>query len=150
MTSQVKAKKLNEVERKSFRAFKQMAGSHHLSSARSLWAAELTWTTEISKNLKYRLLAICEILYTLVGPTVSGFRTGVQLLKGNSEAKRISKRGNVLKVRGGCYNYRIKALQVTECGYKNSSSKFIMAKPLKWGMLRLCTLIFQYDIHKNV
>ena len=38
------------------------------------------------------------------------------------------------------------ALQVTECGYKYSSSKFIMAKPLKWGMLSLCTLIF---IHKN-
>ena len=24
-----------------------------------------------------------------------------------------------------------------------------MAKPLKWGMLWLCTLFFQYDIHKN-
>ena len=24
-----------------------------------------------------------------------------------------------------------------------------MAKPLKGGILRLCTLIFQYDIHKN-
>ena len=29
------------------------------------------------------------------------------------------------------------------------SSKFIMTKPLKWGMLYLCTLVFQYDIHKN-
>ena len=38
---------------------------------------------------------------------------------------------------------------MTECGYKNSSSKFIMAKALKWGMLHLFTLIFQYDIHKN-
>ena len=37
---------------------------------------------------------------------------------------------------------QIQALQVTECGYKNSSNKFIMAKPLKRGMLRLCTLIF--------
>ena len=24
-----------------------------------------------------------------------------------------------------------------------------MPKALKWGMLCLCTLIFQYDIHKN-
>ena len=29
------------------------------------------------------------------------------------------------------------------------SSKFIIPKPLKWGMLGLCTLIFQYDNHKN-
>ena len=40
---------------------------------------------------------------------------------------------------------QIQALQVTECAYKNSSNKFIMAKPVKC----LCTLIFQYDIHKN-
>ena len=33
--------------------------------------------------------------------------------------------------------------------YKNSCSRLIMAKPLKWGMLRLCTLIFQYDTHTN-
>ena len=35
---------------------------------------------------------------------------------------------------------------MTECGYKNNSSKFILEEPLKWGMLSLCTLIF---IHKN-
>ena len=40
-------------------------------------------------------------------------------------------------------------VQVTECGYKNSSSKFVMAKTLNFGMLHLCTSIFQYDIHKN-
>ena len=33
---------------------------------------------------------------------------------------------------------------------KYFSSKFIVPKPLKWDMLRLCTLIFRYDIHKNV
>ena len=64
-------------------------------------------------------------------------------------AKRISKRGSVLKVKGRLLQLQIQALQKTECGYKNSSSEFIMAKPLKWGILRLCTLIFQYDIHKN-
>ena len=29
-----------------------------------------------------------------------------------------------------------------------SYCKFIMPKALKWDMLCLCTLIFQYDIHK--
>ena len=50
--------------------------------------------------------------------------------------------------KGRLLQLQIQALQVTEFGYKNSSSKFIMVKALKWGMLRLCTLIFQYDIHK--
>ena len=31
---------------------------------------------------------------------------------------------------------QIQALQVTECGYKNSSSKVIMPKTLKWGMFK--------------
>ena len=44
---------------------------------------------------------------------------------------------------------QIQGLQVTECSYKNSSIKFIMATPLKWCMLRLCTLTFQYDIQNN-
>ena len=56
--------------------------------------------------------------------------------------KRISK-GRLLQL-------HIQALQVTACGYKNSSSKLIMAKNLKWDMLQFCTLIFQYDIHRNV
>ena len=56
----------------------------------------------------------------------------------------------MLKVRGGyILQLQIQALQVTESGYRNSSSKFIMANPLKWGMLCLFNLIFQYDIHKN-
>ena len=55
-----------------------------------------------------------------------------------SKPKRISKRGSVLKVcKGRLLQLQIQALQVTECDYKNSSSKFITAKP------------FQYDIHKN-
>ena len=41
--------------------------------------------------------------------------------------------------KGRLLQLQIQALQVTECGYKKSSSKFIMAKPLKWGMLPLCT-----------
>ena len=51
--------------------------------------------------------------------------------------------------KGQLLQLQIQALQVAECGYKNSSSKVIMEKPLKWGMLRLCTLTFQYDIQKN-
>ena len=50
---------------------------------------------------------------------------------------------------GRLLQLQIQALQVTECGYKNSSSKLFMAKALKWGLLHLFTLIFQYDIHKN-
>ena len=42
---------------------------------------------------------------------------------------------------------QIQALHIIECGYKKRNNKFIEAKPLKWGMLRLCPLIFQYDIH---
>ena len=47
-------------------------------------------------------------------------------------SKRISKRGSVLKVRGGCYNYQsyyiaLTITEVTELGYKNISSKSIMA-----------------------
>ena len=42
------------------------------------------------------------------------------------------------------YNCRFKLYMWLQCGYKNSSSKFIMAKPLKWGMLCLGTLLFQY------
>jgi hypothetical protein len=41
--------------------------------------------------------------------------------------------------KGWWLQLQIQALQVTKCGYKNGSSKLIMAKPL----------IFQYDIHKN-
>ena len=52
--------------------------------------------------------------------------------------KKISKRGSVLKVRGGRYNYRFKLYKWLKCGYKNSNSKFNMSEPLKWGMLRLC------------
>ena len=64
--------------------------------------------------------------------------------------KRISKRGSVLEVRGGCYNYRFKLYMWLNVATKTvHSRKFIMAKALKWGMLHLCTLIFQYDIHKN-
>ena len=67
-------------------------------------------------------------------------------------SKRISKKGSALQCaqsKRRLLQLQIQALQLTECGYKNSASKFIMAKPLKWGMLRLCTLIFQYDVHKN-
>ena len=49
----------------------------------------------------------------------------------SSKAKRISKRDSLLKVKGWLLQLQIQALKVTECGYKNSSSKFIMAKPLK-------------------
>ena len=51
--------------------------------------------------------------------------------------------------KGWLLQLQIQAIQVTECGYKNSSSKFVMAKTLNFGMLHLCTSIFQYDIHKN-
>ena len=60
-----------------------------------------------------------------------------------------SKRGQCAQGKGWLLQLQIQALQVTEYGYKNSSSKFITKKPLKLGMLRLCTLIFQYDIHKH-
>ena len=51
--------------------------------------------------------------------------------------------------KGQLLQLQIQALKVTESGYKNNSSKFIMTKSLEWGMLCLCTLIFYYDIQKN-
>ena len=48
----------------------------------------------------------------------------------NKCTKRISKWGSVLNVRVVA-TITVQALQVTECGYKNRSSKFIMEKPLK-------------------
>ena len=63
--------------------------------------------------------------------------------------KEHKKEAQCAQSKGGLLQLQIQALQVTECGYKNSSSKYIIPKPLKWGMLHLCTLIFQYDIHKN-
>ena len=70
-----------------------------------------------------------ECLHTLAQPITADFRTrGLESF--NPVTKRISKRGSVLKVLQ-LLQLQIQALQVTECGYKNSSSKFILAKPLK-------------------
>ena len=55
----------------------------------------------------------------------------------------------MLKVRGGCYNCRFKLYKWLNVATKTvCSSKFIMPKPLKWGVLGLCILNLQYDIHK--
>ena len=62
--------------------------------------------------------------------------------------KENKQEGQCAQSKGQLLQLQIQALQGTECGYKNSSSKFVMAKPLKWGKLGLCTLIFQYDNHK--
>jgi hypothetical protein len=49
-----------------------------------------------------------------------------------SQPKRIGKRGSVLKVRGGCYNYRFKLYKGLNVATKTvHSSKFIIAKHLK-------------------
>jgi hypothetical protein len=52
----------------------------------------------------------------------------------------------LLKVRGGCYNYRFKLYVAIKTVEANSSWQPLEAKH---EASYVCTLIFQHDIHKN-
>ena len=59
-------------------------------------------------------------------------------------AKKISKSCSVLKVGGGCYDYRFKLYKWLNVATKTVVSQFIMAKPLKWGMLPQWPKLYMY------
>jgi len=66
----------------------------------------------------------------------------------NPPERKLAKRTSLqcAKSKGRLLQLQIQALQVTECGYKNCSSKFIMAKPLKLGMLIVKSPYFNFSV----